>query len=142
MGKAVFQDAFNLLCGQKLGEGIHREVFECSLRSDLVVKVETSDLRYFANVLEMKFWNDHEYYNKVAKWLAPCEFLSPDGRVLLQKRCDPLPNSYRFPKMPAFLSDLKVSNFGIYENRLVCVDYAMTIPSPDLKLRAVEVSGR
>ena len=40
MNGATYEDAFNLLCGKLLGEGIHRKVFECRLRDDLVVKVE------------------------------------------------------------------------------------------------------
>lgn len=136
---ATCVDAFNLLCGEKLGAGIHREVFACTLRPDLVVKVETADNRWFANVMEMKFWNDHECYKPVAQWLAPCAALSPDGRVLLQWRCDPVPQSYRWPKLPQFLTDLKADNFGLYRGRLVCVDYAMTVPNPSTRLRAVKI---
>lgn len=72
-----------MVCGEKLGEGIHRTVYACKIKPELVVKVETDDMRYFANVLEMRFWNDHEHYSKVADWLAPCEYLSPDGRILM-----------------------------------------------------------
>lgn len=131
----AYEDAFNLFCGDKLGEGIHRTVFECRLRDDLVVKVEKDlDWRYFANVLEMHFWSDHSEYKKVSDWLAPCEYLSPDGRILLQRRCDPVPKSYELPqKMPTFLSDFKRDNFGILDGRLVCVDYALNIPSPSIR---------
>lgn len=134
---AAFEDAFNLLCGDKLGEGIHRTVFACRLRPDLVVKVETSgEWRYFANVQEMKFWNDHEHREAVAKWLAPCEYLSPDGRILLQQRVEPLRATDAMPdKLPAFLTDIKRDNFGLLGGRLVCTDYAMTIPNPNLRLR-------
>ena len=131
---AAFEDAFNLLCGDKLGEGIHRTVYACRLRPELVVKVESHDFRYFANVMENKFWGDHEHYAKVAEWLAPCHYLSPDARVLLQARADPVPRDYPMPEqMPAFLSDLKRENFGLIGGRLVCVDYAMTIPSPSVR---------
>jgi hypothetical protein len=133
---AVFEDAFNMLCGKKLGEGIHREVFECKLRPELVVKVENDTYRYFANVQEMKFWNDHEHYAKVSQWLAPCEFLSPDGRILLQRRASALAYNETMPdKVPAFLSDFKRENYGRIDGRLVCVDYAMTIPSPNVRLK-------
>jgi hypothetical protein len=135
----AFQDAFNLLCGKKIGEGIHRNVFECRVRPDLVVKVETDEWRYFANVLEMKFWSDHQHYAKVADWLAPCEFMSPDGRVLLQKRVLPLRDGDALPpKLPSFLSDVKRDNFGLLEGRIVCMDYAMTIPSPSVRPKKVD----
>lgn len=142
MDEDTYKDSFNLLCGKKLGQGIHRQVFECKIRPDLVVKVEDDDYRYFANVLEQKFWDDHKYFDKVARWLAPCEYLSPDGRILLQKRCDPVPSSFEMPeKLPSFLSDLKRTNFGILDGKLVCVDYAMTIPNPSLRLRKADFNS-
>lgn len=139
MDDRTHEDAFNLLCGDLIGRGIHRTVFECMIRRDLVVKVEDSDSRYFANVLEQKFWDDHQYAATVAKWLAPCEYMSPDGRILLQTRCEPVPRGTRMPdKLPGFLSDLKRDNFGLLDGRIVCVDYAMTTPSPSVRLRRVD----
>lgn len=136
----IFYDAFNMLCGNKIGGGIHRDVFKCKLRPELVVKVETeTNYRFFANVNEMNFWNDNQYYSKVAQWLAPCEFLSPDGRILLQKRCDPVPMNYKLPKqLPGFLTDIKRENFGVLNGKLVCVDYASIISNPTIKLRNVD----
>ncbi len=137
--EATFRDAFNLLCGDLIARGCHRKVFVCNLRDDLVVKVENDHARRFANILEMEFWNDHQFYEPVAKWLAPIIMLSPDGRILLQKRCDPIPATYEKPdKMPAFLTDIKVANFGIFEGRLVCFDYALTIRNASARLRKVE----
>lgn len=139
MSSAVFEDAFNLLCGDLIARGLHRKVFACKLRDDLVVKVEEDENRRFANVLEMEFWNDHQFYEPVAKWLAPIIMLSPDGRVLLQKRCNPIPSGFDLPeKMPAFLTDLKTGNFGFFDGRLVCFDYALTIRNASARLRKVE----
>ena len=140
MNKPTFEDAFNLLCGKLLGEGIHRKVFECRLRPDLVVKVESeTNWRYFANVLEMQFWSDHQYFDKVAQWLAPCDYLSPDGRILLQRRALPIVDTSALPaQLPAFLGDVKANNFGMLDGRLVCVDYAMTIPNPSTRLKKVD----
>ncbi len=139
MSDPAFEDAFNLLCGDKLGSGIHRNVFECRLRPDLVVKVERQDeWRYFSNVHESKFWTDNQYYKPVANWLAPCEYLSPDGRISLQRKVriatslDDLPE-----KLPAFLTDVKPSNYGWFEGRLVCVDYATTLDKVNVRLKKV-----
>jgi len=132
----TFRDAFDLLCGEKLGEGIHRAVYECKLRPDLVVKVEYGDMRHFANVFEQQFWDTNSQYKEVSRWLAPCEFLSPDGRLLLQRRCDPVPQHRKMPDMlPGFLTDHKRSNFGLLHGRLVCVDYAITISNPSVKMQ-------
>ena len=139
---AIFEDAFNLLCHHKLGSGIHRDVFECRIDDKLVVKVE-NDLpwRYFANVLEMKFWNDNQHYEPVAKWLAPCEYLSPDGLVMLQRRVEPLRASDKLPeKLPAFLTDIKADNFGLLDGRVVCFDYALNITSPSTRQKKADWS--
>ena len=136
----IYKDCFNLLCGDKLGSGIHRDVYECLLRPELVVKVEYEvNYRYFANVMEMKFWDDHQHYKKVADWLAPCEYMSPDGRILLQRKCKPLDDWSQFPdSFPSFLTDIKLSNFGLLDGRVVCMDYAMTILNPSVKMKKVD----
>lgn len=139
MSKA-FEDALNLLCHDQIGEGIHRKVWTCRIRDDLVVKVEVDDeWRYFANAREMQFWCDWQYHKPVAQWLAPCEYMSPDGRVMLQRRCDPVPPSYKLPdKLPSFLTDVKRENFGLLDGRLVCVDYSTTIGSPNTRPKKVD----
>jgi hypothetical protein len=132
----VYVDAFNLLCGEKLGDGYSREVFRCKLRPDLVVKVEAAEYRTFANVHEMQFWDDNQFCKKISAWLAPCEYLSPDGRLLLQKRCDPIPSTMKMPfKVPAFMADLKRDNFGLLDGKIVCIDYALTDATPSMRLK-------
>ena len=135
----TLEDAFNLLCGELIGQGIHRKVFECRLRPDLVVKVEKEgDWRSFANVMEQKFWDDHQFCAKVASWLAPCEYLSPDGRILLQRKATPVGEHEELPiEIPSFLTDLKRANFGRIDGALVCVDHAMTIPNPSTRMKRV-----
>jgi hypothetical protein len=135
----TFEDAFNLLCGEKIGSGIHRDVFECRIRKDLVVKVEIDEtFRTFANVDEMKFWSYYQYIPKVAAWLAPCEYMSQDGRILLQRRATPITDEKTLPeKMPMFLTDFKASNYGWINGNLVCVDYAYTIRNPSTRPQKV-----
>lgn len=59
------------------------------------------------------------------KWFAPVVQISPNGRILVMKRTTPLgelPNS-----MPAFFTDFKRANYGVYEGRIVCHDYGTTL---------------
>lgn len=135
MSDRAFEDAFNLLCGDLLGRGIHRTVYTCRLRPDLVVKVDGDEQPNFANVFEQRFWDDHEAYSAVSRWLAPCEYLSPDGRILLQKRCDPVKTADLPDKLPGFITDMKAENFGMLGDRVVCLDYAYTIPNPSVRLK-------
>jgi hypothetical protein len=112
-----------------LGEGIHRKVFECRLREDLVAKVEIPNtFRFFANVHEMKLYNEAPY--AVQQWLAKPDLLSPDGRVMFQERVLPAADVSELPEtLPEFLTDIKPENFGWVREgntrRLVCVDYAL-----------------
>lgn len=137
MSKRIFEDAFNLLCGDKLGSGVHRDVFACRLRPDLVVKVEQAgEWRSFANVEEMRFWSENMYCPTVAAWLAPCEYLSPDGRILLQRRVRIAVDGDALPeRVPAFLTDLKPSNYGWMDGRFVCVDYAGRINDVSMRMK-------
>lgn len=136
----TFEDAFNFLCmGDALGQGIHRKVFQCRFRSDLVIKVEDNGdaaHRSFANVREFDFWGAWQHYKPVADWLAPCEYLSPDGRLMAQRRVDRIPQGYKLPEqLPGFLTDHKESNFGLLDGRLVCVDYAAVNLTAPMKLK-------
>jgi hypothetical protein len=142
MSDPAFQDFFNLACGKLLGEGVHRKVFECRLRADLVVKVEVEEVfRFFANVHEMAFYNASPY--AVQRWLAKPDLLSPDGRILLMERAMPATDLTEMPdELPAFLSDIKMENFGWVREgdtrRLVCVDYALVYHAkPSLRPRKV-----
>lgn len=136
--KSVYRDAFNMLAGDKIGEGIHRMVFTCKIRNDLVVKVESDNFRFFANVFEMRFWSENQHNTAISKWLAPCEYMSPDGRIMLQKRARPLHDSDVIPnRLPVFLTDIKKSNFGFIGDQLVCVDYALFNVKPSTALKTV-----
>lgn len=137
---AIFKDAFNLLCHHKIGNGIHRDVFGCRLDDKLVVKVENDmPWRFFANVHEMKFWTDNQHCDQIARWLAPSEYLSPDGLILLQRRCEPLRASDQMPdRLRSFLTDVKRDNYGWLDGRIVCFDYALNIPSPSSRLKKAD----
>jgi hypothetical protein len=120
--------AFNLLCGELLGSGIHRKVFACKVDPSLVVKVETDEeFRTFANFTEHKNWTENELYKPVADWLAPVVAISPCGLVSLQKRILPVRPGELPAEVPAFLTDLKAENFGLYEGRVVACDYTFLI---------------
>lgn len=141
MTNPAFECAFNLLCHDKpIGSGAFREVFVCRLNNDWVVKVEKDhDWRNFQNVLEMNIWSEFREVKSVAQWLAPCRFMSPNGRILIQDRCAPLRADEMPNKLPAFLTDVKYENFGKLNGRVVCVDYGMVIMNLSTRLREVHV---
>lgn len=139
---STFKDAFNLLCGAKLGEGISRTVFEHRLDKRYVVKVEDNPMKVWANIKEWMFWQEYGHRDDISKWLAPCLDISENGRVLIQQRALLIQDKSEVPDtLPRFLTDVKYDNFGwIVEEgcrRLVCVDYAMVYVHPSSKLQTV-----
>lgn len=133
----IDMDLFRLMCGEEIGYGIGRTVYECTIRPDLIVKIETPS-HSFQNQAEWRFWSNWQHDEDVSRWLAPCEAISPCGTVLLQRRTEPLPKIHYPKKLPRFLTDTKRANFGILDRRLVCHDYGMIVSEIEMKLTKVD----
>lgn len=139
--EAIFEDAFNLLCGAKLGEGIHRRVFLCKIDPSLVVKVEYETSFWTgSNAAEWRNWEDCQYTPALKRWLAPCVAISPNSRVLLQKRTTNIPAHMTPTKLPRFLTDTKWENFGMLNGKIVAHDYPTLIMTSSTQLRKVDMS--
>jgi hypothetical protein len=134
----VHLEAFNVLCGPKLGEGIHRTVFLCAFDPTLVVKVENNDMPEHANVSEWKHWEDLQFAPKFNVWLAPCIRISPEGRVMLQKRTEPIHHRDLPTTMPEWLQDIKQENFGWYDGHIVAHDYPRIMSTLTSRKRKVD----
>lgn len=117
----IAHDLFHMLAGPKLGGGMSRTVYDWNLIKNAVVKFEQPD--YYQNVCEWQTWSRIKD-TELAKWFAPCLDISPCGRVLIQAKTKPIQG--RLPeKLPAFFTDIKWDNFGIYKGRVVCHDYGL-----------------
>lgn len=135
---AISSDFFDLMCGEYLGGGCGREVYVCRVDPDFVVKIETGVGR-FQNPMEWRVWQ--EMCDKPeGNWLAPCVSISPNGAVLIQRRTDPLRKREmkKYPKLPNFLGDIKMDNFGILGGKLVCHDYGYVRWGYNTTLRKVD----
>lgn len=138
----IFEEAFNLLCGDKIGEGMTRTVYECKLHRDCVVKVEDPDSNYRQNWLEHQTWELAASIDgacKATRWLASIRWISPRGSILLMERTRP-PSDADFAaveKLPCWLTDLKRSNWGMVKSNkdgkewLVCHDYGTNLCMQD-----------
>lgn len=132
----IHAEAFNLLCGEQIGRGMSRTVYECALLPDYVVKVEADPYR-FQNVMEWETWQLVQW-TPASRWFAECRWISPNGRVLIMERTRP-PGPGDLPeKVPMWATDLKTSNWGMAKakNRdgtvadrewLVCHDYGTSL---------------
>ncbi len=132
----VSADFFDLMCGERLGGGVARDVYVSRLDPDLVVKIEHTS-GTFQNQMEWRVWENLSHDKDARKWLAPCVHISPCGSVLVQRRTAPLRRAEmaRHKQLPKFLTDVKMSNFGILGGKLVCHDYGIVRWSYDTGLR-------
>jgi len=136
-GTTVNRDFFRSVVGDVLGAGVSRIVYKHKQRDDLVLKFEPFE-ESFQNVTEWEFWQTNKDDKKVCPWLAPCEFMSPCGMILMMKRTTP-PVKAEYPRtLPAFLSDHKRTNFGMLDGRLVCHDYGFYNVKVPMRRKKVE----
>ena len=121
------KDLFELVVGDKIGEGIGRQVFEYLPDPELVIKFEDKG-GSFQNVIEWNIWQRVQWVKGVHIWFAPCERISPCGTILLQKKTF-TGDKKKYPlKLPAYLTDTQYSNYGFMKgNRFVCHDYGSNL---------------
>lgn len=121
-GGTMSVDFAAMFLGQVIGVGASRTVFENKLDRSTVIKVEQRS-RSFHNVAEWDTWHNFEG-TEIEKWLAPILDISPCGIYLIQRRTTPASVKDYPEKIPSFFTDNKYGNWGLYEDRLVCHDYA------------------
>lgn len=109
--------------GEMIGKGASRRVYEHVGAPDWVIKVEDLDGGFY-NAMEWKVWEYAQYMPQVRLWLAPCAFVSRCGRLLVQWRTQRVHSDDLPDKVPSFFTDLKAANWGHYDGRVVCHDYA------------------
>jgi hypothetical protein len=114
-------ELFHMMAGDRIGQGIAREVYLWAPDHDYVIKFELADCD-FQNVTEWLLWESAP--NAARKWLAPCEHISPNGKILIQRRCTPWLG--KPPKHPKWMDDMHMNNWGTYKGRPVAMDYGRT----------------
>lgn len=123
-----------MMCGAYIGGGAYRQVFRSRFNAEEVIKVEMEG-GDFANIHEWEVWQQVQRAPSLAKWFAPCKFISPAGSVMIQAKTSPCSKKDLPKKVPGFITDLKVSNWGWYKDRVVCHDYGNILIGADKKLK-------
>ena len=88
----VNTDLILTLCGEKLGSGSYRSVYEFNMNpSKMVVKVEPKSTD--CNIAEFLLWDEIQGLKGnlawVKEWFAPIHWCSPNGKVLIMERTKP-----------------------------------------------------
>lgn len=117
-------EIIDFICGEHIGSGCYREVFEYTMDKNYVVKVENS-YGEGENWSEWRIWSAL-HKTEHAKWFAPCTWISDNGLVMLQRKTKDLYSKEKFipDKIPAYFTDIKSDNFGWIGRQLVCHDYS------------------
>ena len=118
--------AYLILGEKRIGYGMSRDVYHCQINEDWVIKIETQAGGYFQNALEWRTWSQLQD-TPAAKWLAPCYHISDSGNILIQQRTIPLRKEEAPKTLPEWLSDTKLTNYGLYKGRVVCHDYGTNL---------------
>jgi hypothetical protein len=121
--KDIYKVLPYFIVGKKIGSGCYRTVHANNIDETTVFKFEQFGTH--SNILEWETWEKHRWNPDIAKFLAPCVSISDCGRVLVQKkvakaRVEDLPE-----KIPEFITDLHIENWGWYNSSPVCIDYGI-----------------
>jgi hypothetical protein len=115
-------ELFGLVAGDIIGSGAFRHVFDYSPDPKLVIKFEL-DAGSFHNVQEWTVWDRVKNAPDLAKWFAPCRFISPCGSILLQEYAKDLLDTELPEEVPAYFTDVRKENWGKIGKKIVCRDY-------------------
>ncbi len=123
---SLASDFVTIICGKHIGGGTFRDVFEYNTHNSHVIKLEPGSTD--CNLVEWMIWKEVKGLTGdmawVKDWFAPVEWISPNGRILVMKKTKPHHKKLSPPnKIPAFLWDVKLDNFGWIGNKFVCHDY-------------------
>ncbi len=122
---SIHREFFNLMCDDLIYQGMSRAAWTSSVAPDCVIKIEERS-GYFQNVVEWETWQRVKD-TPLARWFAPCRWISPNGSVLIMERTRPAGDVQYPDRMPAFLCDFKRRNYGMLADNLVCHDYGTNL---------------
>lgn len=115
-----------MIFGRKISNGSSRDVYEYLPDPTKVIKIEM-DAGSFQNIIEATIWRELAE-TKFAKYFAPVRYLSDNGLYLVQDRCDVINDKRRMPeKLPHFMTDRKMQNYGLLDGGIVCFDYGTMV---------------
>lgn len=122
--RRALESVYHFFVGDYISHGLSRYVYEMNNDPHKVVKICTGNVKQ--NILEHEVW-DRIRETEHAKWFAPVYHISQDGRVLIQHKTKPVTREELPDKIPAFFTDMKVTNWGRVYKRIVCHDYGMNL---------------
>jgi hypothetical protein len=127
--------------GKRIGAGSTRAAFTCNINDSVIIKMVRKEKYTYANKLEYDIWKKYEN-TEYSKYFCPILGISDDHKYLIMKKAKKITqqnftedeilkyqNEFNIIKneLKKFCSkmrDIVIHNFGIYEDKIVCIDYA------------------
>lgn len=128
-GKTVKQ-VIKLICGEKIGSGLYRDIYILKQNPFFVVKIERNmSQTAFSNACEWRNYINNKEWSWFSKWLAPCELINETGNILIQSRITHSGKEHYPKKIPSLFTDTKLGNFGFImgTRQFVCCDYSFLL---------------
>ncbi len=126
------------VCGEYIGNGRFRDVYDLKMDNRYVVKIEKfPEQGYFCNVTEYRNFIESKN-TPVRKWLCPVLFISRNGRISVMRKAKFKTKDQYPKKLPSFLADIHAGNFAFIGRQFVCTDYAWFKWNHSMKLRKVK----
>ena len=131
MKKRIKNEFIDMFIGAEIGRGISRVVYEHKLDPSLVIKIEDKVCDFNQNLNEWEIWSAAlRIGEECSNWFAPCEKISKNGMILIQRKTEPIQSYFKTPEeIPDFLYDTHLSNCGILDGKFVCHDYGLLNPN-------------
>lgn len=130
-------------CGDFINNGIHRDVYIFKPDERYVVKIERNTKGTdFTNASEWRNYINCVSWTQFSKWLAPCEYISWSGRILIQRRIKHKAPELYPKKIPSLFTDLKYSNYGWIGKQFVCCDYPFLILGVKFRMKTTRWWGK
>lgn len=123
MKKSDAVELVDMICGDVIGRGAYRTVFEYRLDPTMVIKHDTGEAH--SNLWEFYIWKEVQF-TEMSKWFAPVKWMSPGGTWLVQARTVPLREGEFPERIPKMFVDTKASNWGLLNGVPVCHDFGHT----------------
>lgn len=125
--------------GKHLGSGHSRDVYLNLDDPETVIKHEPNPMATnFSNVKEWTIWTELKQDEERSIYFCPCGAISQDGRFMLMKRAQPIPDIITATVLPKDINDINRKNIGVYHGRIVLIDYAFYV-LPENYLGEVEL---
>lgn len=122
LGVGELRELAYFATGKQLGYGMSRSVYLNRAQPDTIIKIENY-ADHKQNVMEWLVWNSFKNVKGIGEWLCPCHALSASGTFLVMDYARDLEPHEKPKRIPSFISDVKLDNFGMLKGRVVLRDY-------------------